>query len=495
MRQLIDKFLAAFTRLLYKRIILILAILFCAGVGVAMSNMSRLSSDLIESQARQNAALYAQAMKEARTLYTSETVDRLKDINGVIVTHDYPKYTGGIPVPATYLLELGHSLSEKNNGMSVRVYSDYPFPWRKEEGGAKDKFEEQALKYLRQYPKETFARIENYQGRPSFRYAEADTLKPSCVGCHNTHPDSPKTDWKVGDVRGILEIVTPLDSFIAKTRTGLGGTFAMLSVLSVLALSGLTLVIGRLRQTSKELERRVIERTAQLQETNQELTSEQEKSERLLLNILPQPIADQLKQGHHTIADWFSEVTVLFADIVGFTQLSDRISPTELVNVLNEIFSGFDRLTEKYGLEKIKTIGDNYMVAGGLPTQRPDHAEAIAEMALDIQQEIEQFNAKHKAELSIRIGINTGPVVAGVIGTKKFIYDLWGDAVNTASRMESHGIPGAIQVTESTYERLQDKFAFKERGVMEIKGKGQMTTYLLTGRIKSELQASGRGGE
>jgi class 3 adenylate cyclase len=212
------------------------------------------------------------------------------------------------------------------------------------------------------------------------------------------------------------------------------------------------------------------------------LAEEREKVERLLLNILPQPIAERLKQEPITIADSFTEATIMFADIVGFTPLSARLSATEIVNLLNHIFSTFDRLAERHGLEKIKTIGDAYMVVGGLPTPRPDHAESVAEMALDMQQEIAKFSRELDESFSIRIGINTGPVVAGVIGLKKFIYDLWGDAVNTASRMESHGMPNCIQVSQTTYELLQDKYLFEERGVIEVKGKGEMFTYLLRGR-------------
>jgi class 3 adenylate cyclase len=316
----------------------------------------------------------------------------------------------------------------------------------------------------------------------ALRYAQADIMKPSCVGCHNTRPDSPKRDWRVGDVRGVLEIVQPLDTFIAQTNMGLNGTFAMLSGLSVLALLGIAVVIDRLRQTSKDLELRVIERTAQLQKVNQNLTQEREKSERLLLNILPPSIAQRLKEGDNSIADGFSDVTILFADLVEFTQLSERTPPAELVALLNEIFSAFDRLTEQYGLEKIKTIGDAYMVVGGLPIPRPDHVVAIAEMALAMRKEIAQFNFRHQQNCNLRIGINTGAVVAGVIGTKKFIYDLWGDAVNTASRMESYGIPGEIQVTDATFEYLKDQYDFQPRGVIEVKGKGQITTYFLTGR-------------
>lgn len=213
-----------------------------------------------------------------------------------------------------------------------------------------------------------------------------------------------------------------------------------------------------------------------------QLQIEQEKSERLLLNILPKPIADRLKQGQSVIADSFAEVTVLFADIVGFTRLSAHMSPTELVVLLNGIFSTFDRLAERHRLEKIKTIGDAYMVVGGLPTPRADHAEAISEMALDMQREIVQFKVENGEPLHLRIGIHTGPVVAGVIGTRKFSYDLWGDTVNTASRMESHGLSGGIQVTATTYECLRDKYLFEERGVIQVKSKGEMMTYFLLGR-------------
>ncbi len=209
---------------------------------------------------------------------------------------------------------------------------------------------------------------------------------------------------------------------------------------------------------------------------------EREKSERLLLNILPEPIAERLKQGQDIIADSFAAVTVLFADIVSFTKLSSVIEPTALVVKLNEVFSVFDELAREHALEKIKTIGDAYMLVGGLPTPRPDHAEAIAEMALDMQKGIAEFNRTHNDSLHIRIGINTGPVVAGVIGTTKFSYDLWGDTVNIASRMESQGIPDQIQVTADTYALLQDKYVFKERGIIEVKGKGKMLAYLLVGR-------------
>ncbi|MDY6806711.1 MAG: ammonium transporter [Cyanobacteriota bacterium] len=213
------------------------------------------------------------------------------------------------------------------------------------------------------------------------------------------------------------------------------------------------------------------------------LRLEQEKSEKLLLNILPEAIATRLKENESNIAEGFAEVTVLFADIVGFTKLASRKSPRELVMLLDEIFSSFDELAEKHGLEKIKTIGDAYMVVGGLPVPLANHGEAIADMALDMQREVTRFSQIWGERTSIRIGINTGPVVAGVIGRKKFIYDLWGDTVNVASRMESHGVAGEIQVTQATYEILKDKFLFVQRGAIDVKGKGKMKTFLLKGKV------------
>jgi class 3 adenylate cyclase len=210
------------------------------------------------------------------------------------------------------------------------------------------------------------------------------------------------------------------------------------------------------------------------------LASEMERSERLLLNILPVSISQRLKRGDEPIADGFADVTVLFADIVGFTELSSQLGPTEIVRVLNRIFSEFDALTEKYPVEKIKTIGDAYMVASGLPEPRPGHVRVIVEMALEMRAAIARMAKETGYALDVRIGVHTGPVVAGVIGTRKFIYDLWGDTVNTASRMESHGVPGTIQVTQAVRDAVSaDGFVLEERGEIQVKGKGTMKTWFL----------------
>jgi len=207
------------------------------------------------------------------------------------------------------------------------------------------------------------------------------------------------------------------------------------------------------------------------------------RSERLLLNVLPEAIAARLKRGEEPIADHYDDVSVLFADLAGFTVRSAHETPAETVAVLNEVFSVFDGLVSRYGLEKIRTIGDSYMVAAGAPVARPDHVHAICAMALDLRREVARLNSEHYWDLSFRIGINSGPAVAGIVGREKFHYDLWGDTVNIASRMESHGLPDQIQVTEGVYERLKGEFLFERRGLVEVKGKGATLTYFLVGRV------------
>jgi len=212
------------------------------------------------------------------------------------------------------------------------------------------------------------------------------------------------------------------------------------------------------------------------------LRIEQERAETLLLNILPRSIADKLKTDPGTIADQFAAASILFADVVDFTPLSERMRPAEVVGLLDHLFTHFDLLAEQYDVEKIKTIGDAYMAAAGVPMPRADHARVMALMAIDMRESMHSDDTVGHLGLELRIGINSGPVVAGVIGRKRFLYDLWGDAVNTASRMESQGTPGQIQVTQATYELLKDEFELTRRGTVPVKGKGDVETWYLVGR-------------
>jgi adenylate cyclase len=221
---------------------------------------------------------------------------------------------------------------------------------------------------------------------------------------------------------------------------------------------------------------------AQLEDALRQLQTEQERSEKLLLNILPAPVALRLKNEEKTIADGFAEATVMFADIVNFTQVAANMTPSQVFSMLNSIFSAFDDMAERYGLEKIKTIGDAYMVAGGINTENADDPAAIADLALAMQELLRRDFAVNSAHLEMRMGIGTGPVVAGVVGKKKFIYDLWGDTVNLASRITSEGMPGRIQCDTATYQRLSDHFDFSAPQTLHLKGKGEVSAYRLIGR-------------
>lgn len=241
-------------------------------------------------------------------------------------------------------------------------------------------------------------------------------------------------------------------------------------------LSGLYIkqFLGDVTSLNKDLEHRIDVRTRELEEARQ-------RSEQLLLNILPPPIARRLEQGESMIADHFSDVTVLFADIVGFTPMSSRLAPRGVVELLDAVFTEFDKIAAYYELEKIKTIGDCYMVVSGIPEPRSDHAERVAGAALDMLPALAALGSRLDIPLSARIGLHSGDVVAGVIGRQKFIYDLWGDTVNTASRMESHGVGDHIQCTETVRDLLSHRYEFVPRGEVEIKGKGPLPTYFLVG--------------
>jgi len=254
----------------YGRTSLGLGIMLCIGTASILWHLTQLSSQLVESTALDNARLYTVTLAEFRTLYTSEVVARVRD-HGVEVTHDYSTKDGAIPLPATLSMLLGKSIGQHYSGVQTRLYSAYPFPWRQKTGGLQDEFAKMAWDQLRQNPTEPVYRFESFDGRPSLRYATADLMRSACVNCHNTHPDTPKNDWEVGDVRGVLEIVHPMDTIVERTEAGLRGTFAMMFIMTGLGLAGLALVIGKLRRNQAELERRVLERTAELQTSNKEL--------------------------------------------------------------------------------------------------------------------------------------------------------------------------------------------------------------------------------
>jgi adenylate cyclase len=266
------------------------------------------------------------------------------------------------------------------------------------------------------------------------------------------------------------------DSVITTAKSVPIRTSVFFFVLNFIAVSSIVYLL--LRFSTLEREKAAL----RLDEAHRLLQIEQERSEKLLLNILPGAIAERLKNSSQTIADGFADVSVMFVDIVNFTRVAEGLTPQQVFAMLNRIFSSFDELAEKYGMEKIKTIGDAYMVAGGLNSAMADYTDAIADMALDMRDLLHRDFNVNQMHLEVRIGVGTGPVVAGVVGKKKFIYDLWGDTVNIASRITSEGVPGMIQVDEVTYRRLHERYDFQEPQTIYLKGKGNMVVYRLVGR-------------
>jgi len=280
--------------------------------------------------------------------------------------------------------------------------------------------------------------------------------------------------WFAGFV-GLVAVSVGLDSTLADSAPSIpAGVTVAFFALNIVGVGGTAYALLQYFVRARDRAQ------AELEEQHRALEREQARSEHLLLNVLPAPVAERLKAEPGVIADHFPAATVLFADLVGFTPLAERIPAAELVALLDRIFAGWDGLAAERGVEKIKTIGDAYMAAAGVPLPRPDHVEAIGSLALAMRPEVERCAAEIGVPLETRIGIDTGPVVAGVIGQTKFIYDLWGDTVNTASRMESHASPGTIQVTERARHALHGAgFELRHRGTIEVKGKAPMTSYLL----------------
>ncbi len=330
------------------RTILILIGLLFVGATVMIWHVARLQSDLMETMALANADLYTQALAEFRTLYSRDVVARVRR-QGIKVTHDFKKDEKAIPLPATLSMMLGQSIGAHHNGAETRLYSAYPFPWRKEQGGLQDDFGREAWEVLTQNPQQPFFRFEEFKGRPSLRYATADLMRPSCVDCHNQHPDTPKNDWKENDVRGILEIIHPMDTMVTAAQTGTRETFGLMGVLGLLSLGGLALVINKVRRTSVILEERVEKRTAELQKSNQEL--EKQMLERQQAETALQKSEKRLRQGQKMeaigtlaggIAHDFNNILWV---ILGNTQRSLRKLGNEgpIKSILEEVLTAAQR--------------------------------------------------------------------------------------------------------------------------------------------------------
>lgn len=446
-------------RFFLKRIILVLTLMFCIGLGIALANMRSLSSSLIESQASQNAELYIQTLNQAIDLYSIAAVDRAKTVAGVDVTHAYLSKDGAIPLPSTFAIELGDRISEQDtDAVSVRFYSDYPFPWRKE-GGPNDDFESEALKHLRDNPKKAFFWTEKDSEHVIFRYGKASIMKPSCVACHNTHPDSPYKNWEVGDVAGVWEVNQPLDSLVAKVNARLRGTFAMLGGLSGLGIVGLTLVIGKLRQTAKQLEWRVQERTSDLAQVNENLENRNQLIRQVFGRYLSNDVVSNLLESPSRLelGGDRRNVTILTSDLRGFTALSERLQPEDVIQILNLYLEQMAEVINRYQGTIDEFMGDGILVLFGAPTRRDDDALRAVACACAMQLAMGGVNERMQQlglpRLSMGVGVHTGEVVVGNIGSEQRTkYGIVGSPVNLTYRIESYTKGGQILISEATLQ-------------------------------------------
>lgn len=470
----------SFFRFFLQRIILVLTLMFCLGLGVALANMRSLSSSLIEAQASQNAALYVETLSQAIDLYSYAAVDRANAVKGLTVTHAYLNQTGAIPLPSTFAIELGDRVSEQaQNAVSVRFYSDYPFPWR-QDGGPRDDFESEALKHLRDDPKTPFSWVEQDNGHVVFRYGEASIMKPSCVACHNTDPNSPYRNWAVGDVGGVWEVSQPLDSLVAKVNTRLQGTFLMLGGLSILGVSGLTLVFGKLRQTAKQLEWRVQERTSDLAQSNGELENRNQLLRQIFGRYLSDDVVSNLLESPSRLelGGDRRKITILTSDLRGFTALSERLLPEEVIHILNLYLEQMAAIINQYQGTIDEFMGDGILVLFGAPTLREDDALRAVACACAMQLAMggvnEQMQRIGQPRLEMGIGIHTGEVVVGNIGSEQRTkYGVVGSPVNLTYRIESYTKGGQVLISA---EALQAAGAsVKTQGKQQVHPKGSQT--------------------
>lgn len=481
MQQSISQAWQWFVSFLLKHIILVLTILLCLGAGVTWAAVDSLSLELIQSQALQNAEWCIKALKEATQLYSDDVVDRVEKIHQIPVTDNYPAVEGAIPLPSTYSIVLGKRLSEQKGNLLFRVYSDYPFPMRQADGtgGPQDRFEKDALSYLKQAPNADYYRIENYKGRPSMRYAMPSIMKASCVACHNTHPASPKKDWRVGDVRGVWELIQPLDNFMKQNEKGLMELSVQLGGLSILGLLGLILVIGRLRQATRELEGKVRERTAELAQVNIDLEQRnglirqifgRYLSDEVVTNLLTDAENEKLQLGGER-----RKITILTSDLRGFTAISERMSPEEVINILNIYLEYMADVITQYQGTIDEFMGDGILVLFGAPTARKDDAVRAVACACAMQLAMGSVNERMKQmglpSLEMGIGINTGEVVVGNIGSEKRTkYGIVGSPVNLTYRIESYTTGGQILISETTWQEVKSIVKIAERRKVRVKG-------------------------
>ena len=479
MQQLVSRIWQRLVSFLLKQIVLVLILLLCLGGIFTWVAIDNLSFELVELQASKNAEWCIKALKEAIQVYSDDVVARVE--HKVPVSENYPAIEGAIPPPSTYSIVLGERISEQKGNFGFRVYSDYPFPNRQQDGigGPQDRFEQEAIDYLRNNARDSYYRIENYKNRLSMRYAMPIVMKASCIACHNTHPQSPKTDWRVGDIRGVMELVQPLDNFFQQNERNLAGLSIKLGGLSVLALLGISLVLGRLRQSTNELEGTIRSRTAQLADANANLEARngliRQVFGRYLSNEVVTILLKDAEESKLKLGGERRRITILTSDLRGFTAISERMSPEEVIKILNIYLKYMADVINEYQGTIDEFMGDGILVLFGAPVAREDDATRAIACACAMQLKMgavnEQMRRMGLPFLEMGIGINTGDVVVGNIGSEtRTKYGIVGNQVNLTYRIESYSTGGQILISETTFQAVKSivKIAAKK----EIKAKG-----------------------
>jgi len=446
-----------------------LSLLFIIGMVFILGSMFWLGQRINRHMSLQYASLYTRSLSEIRSFYSSDVAARARE-KGLMVSHDYKNHPGAIPIPATFSIELARQISASDAGIKTKLYSDFPFPWRKETGGAQDTYEFSALKALRANPDQPYVAFGEVDGRWSLRFSDPVLMKESCVACHNSHPDTPKNDWAVGDVRGIQEVILPLDSAMGTLKFGMLQTLVVLVVLTLIGLSILALVINALRNSLQKVE-------AYAEETrvaNQKLTVINKATERFVpyefLNtihrksILEVQLGDQIR----------SDMTVLFADIRSYTTLSESMTPKDNFNFINAYLARVGPIIEGHRGFVNQFYGD------GLMALFPENPIDAVHTAIEMQDEIRKYNirrlAKDRIPIKVGMGIHTGSLMLGIIGDEKRMdTGVVSDTVNTAARMEGltkhFGVD--IVVSEMTMKRIekQDRGMYRFLGRVCVKGR------------------------
>ncbi|WP_216595676.1 adenylate/guanylate cyclase domain-containing protein [Myxosarcina sp. GI1] len=474
-----SKILHRLVSVLLKRIIIVLIVLMCTGGILVLIAVKNLSLELVELQASKNAEWCLKALKEVVDVYSDDVVDRVK--HKVPVSENYPTIEGAIPIPPTYSIVIGERISEQKGNFRFRVYSDYPFPSRVEDGtgGVQDKFEQDALTYLRNNPGDSFYRMENYNNRLSMRYGMPILMKASCISCHNTHPQSPKTDWRIGDVRGVMELTQPLDKFMEQNQDHINELSLKLGGLSMLSLLGIGLVIGRLRQATKELEWKVKSRTAQLTEANANLEERngliRQVFGRYLSNDIVTILIKDAAEKKLKLGGERRKITILTSDLRGFAAIAEQFSPEEVIKILNIYLEYMADVISEYQGTIDEFMGDGILVLFGAPVAKENDAIRAVACACAMQLKMGAVNERMKQmglpTIEMGIGINTGDAVVGNIGSEKRTkYGIVGSQVNLAYRIESYTTGGQILISESTFKEVKSIVKIAGQKLVTVKG-------------------------